>query len=155
MIVGKYREQIFYLFFGVITTAVNWSVFIFLVYLDIALAISNVVSWITAVTVAFFTNRWWVFKSSTKGFRNISNEGIAFVGSRILTGILEWVLVPIFVQIGLDRFIFNVAGLDAKILVTIVVIIGNYVISKVWVFKANDTKCVDSYGIIEQKPCRR
>lgn len=133
---NKCREQIAYLFFGAITTIVNWGVFTFLIYLDTPLVISNTISWMAAVIVAFFTNRWWVFKSSTKEFRNVLNEGLAFLGSRILTGILELGLVPILVQIGLDGFIFGTTGLDAKILVSVAVVIGNYFISKVWIFKA-------------------
>ena len=133
---NKYREQMAYLFFGVVTTIVNWGIFTLLIYLDTSLMISNTVSWIAAVIVAFFTNRWWVFKSSAKGIKSVLNEGIAFVSSRILTGILELGLVPILVQMGLDGLIFSTTGLDAKILVGVAVVIGNYFISKVWIFKA-------------------
>ena len=133
----KYREQIAYLFFGVVTTIVNWGVFTFLINVDAPLVISNATSWIAAVIVAFFTNRWWVFNSNTKGFKNVLNEGLAFLGSRILTGMLELGLVPILVYLGFDGFIFDTAGLDAKILVSVAVVIGNYFISKVWIFKAD------------------
>lgn len=132
---NKYQEQMAYLFFGVMTTIVNWGVFTFLIYLDTSLMISNFVSWIAAVNVAFFTNRWWVFKSSVKGFKGVLNQGMMFIGSRILMGIVELVLVPILVQLGLDDLIFSTTGLDAKILVSVVVVIGNYFASKAWVFK--------------------
>ena len=134
---SKYREQFAYLFFGVVTTLVNWGIFTLLIYLNTPLVISNAVSWIAAVIVAFFTNRWWVFNSRAKGFKGVLSEGLAFVGSRILTGILELGLVPLLVHIGLDRFVFSTTGLDAKILVSIAVVIGNYFISKVWIFKTS------------------
>lgn len=132
---NKYREQVAYLFFGVLTTMVNWVVFTFLIHLGISIVVSNAVSWIVAVIVAFFTNRWWVFKSTVTGFKGVLNEGFAFLGSRILTGILELGLVPAIVLIGLDGFIFSTSGLDAKILVSVAVVIGNYFISKFWIFK--------------------
>ena len=132
---NKYHQQISYVFFGVVTTIVNWGVFTFFINLNIPLIISNAVSWTMAVIVAFFTNRWWVFKSTVTGFLSVMNEGLAFIGSRILTGILELGLVPILVWIGLDGLIFNTKGLDAKILVSVAVVIGNYFISKVWIFK--------------------
>ena len=137
MIINKYREQFTYLFFGVVTTFVNWGIFTLLIYLELPLVISNTVSWIAAVIVAFFTNKWWVFKSRNKGFKNVISEWFAFLGSRILTGILELGLVPILAQIGLDQVMFSTTGLDSKILVSIAVVIGNYFISKIWIFKAS------------------
>lgn len=137
---NKYREQIAYIFFGLMTTIVNWGIFAFLIYLSTPLVISNAISWITAVIFAFFTNRLWVFKSTATGFKNVLNEGLVFLGSRILTGILELGLVPILVLIGLDGLVFSTTGFDAKILVSVAVVIGNYFISKVWVFKAREDK---------------
>ena len=130
----KYREQIAYLFFGVVTTFVNWGTFTFLIYFNAPLIISNTMSWMAAVIVAFFTNRWWVFRSTATGLKNVLNEGLIFFGSRILTGLLELGLVPLLVWMGLDGFVFSMTGLDAKILVSVAVVIGNYFISKVWVF---------------------
>jgi len=136
----KYREQIAYLFFGVLTTLINWIVFTSFIHLGVMLIISNIVSWLAAVIFAFFTNKWWVFKSTTKGFKSTLNEGLAFLASRLLTGVFELILVPVFVQFGVDGMIFNTEGLDAKILVSIAVVIGNYFISKFWIFKVTSNE---------------
>jgi len=132
---SKYHEQIAYIFFGIITTLVSWGVYTLFINLGVRIEISNTISWIAAVTVAFFTNKWWVFKSSAEGFKAVFKEGLAFLESRILTGVLELVLVPLLVRIGFDGLIFSTIGFDARIIVSVLVVIGNYFISKFWVFK--------------------
>ena len=132
---NKYHEQIAYLFFGVVTTLVSWGVFAFLMALNVPLVISNTISWVAAIVVAFFTNKWWVFKSTVKGLGAVLKEGFVFLESRILTGILEIGLVPLLVYLGFDGLVFRTAGFDARILVSVIVVVGNYFLGKFWVFK--------------------
>ena len=131
---NKYREQIAYIFFGVVTTAVAWFSHILFINLGLSVLISSILAWIAAVTVAFFTNRRWVFESNAKGL-NVLTEAVAFFGSRALLGGFEILSIPLLAnQLRIDGIVFNTAGLDARAIVSVVVILGNYFISKFWIF---------------------
>lgn len=139
----KYKEVILYLVFGVLTTIVSWgsyalfemSLGTFITDTIILSSVANVLSWIVAVLFAFITNKLWVFESkSFKGIVVIKELG-AFVGSRLLTGVLEWVGVPLLMLIGLDQDIFGIEGMLAKVLISVIVVILNYVLSKLLVFR--------------------
>lgn len=139
----KYREIILYLVFGVLTTVVSWGtyavfelVFRPLCPIDnLRVAIANVLSWICAVAFAFVTNKIWVFDSKSWAFGIVKKELITFVGSRIVTGCLEWFGVPLLIIIGLNQTIFGIKGMVAKVLVSVIVVILNYILSKLLVFK--------------------
>lgn len=127
---GFYRnhlEVINYLFIGGCTTIISilsYALFAKVCYLD--LVVSNVLSWIIAVLFAYFTNRVIVFNSKNK---NYIKEFISFTGSRVITLILDTLLMILFVKS------LNMNDMIAKVIVQIVVIIGNYLISKLFVFK--------------------
>lgn len=132
----KYKEIIMYLIFGVCTTVVNfifYTVFVELLNFDITL--SNAIAWVFAVTFAFVTNKIFVFQSHQKSFGGLIKEIFSFFGSRIISGLVEIILPTLLFNIGLDGEIFGVKGLVAKVLVSIIVIILNYVFSKIFVFK--------------------
>ena len=63
------------------------------------------------------------------------SEFTKFLSARILTGVLEMAGVPLLVSLGLSVAIFGIEGAVAKIIVTIAVIILNYVFSKLFIFK--------------------
>ena len=148
----KYREIISYLFWGVMTTVVSWvtysifvsifhtaaeiSVFKFSFSLDIALA--NILSWICAVSFAFITNKMFVFRSKSWKPHTAWPELWKFVSARLVTGIIEIIAVPALVGFGLDQEIFGIAGSWAKVIVSVVVIILNYIFSKLFVFRKHD-----------------
>ena len=148
----KYREIISYLFWGVMTTVVSWvtysifvsifhtaaeiSVFKFSFSLDIALA--NILSWICAVSFAFITNKMFVFRSKSWKPHTAWPELWKFVSARLVTGIIEIIAVPALVGFGLDQEIFGIAGSWAKVIVSVVVIILNYIFSKLFVFQKHD-----------------
>ncbi len=139
----KYKEIIMYLFFGVLTTAVSWlsyAVFEILFGLIIPdaglkIALANVLSWICAVLFAYITNKLWVFESKSWEKKLLIKEIISFVGSRLLTAPLEWVGVPLLVAVGLDATLFGIDGMIAKVVVSVAVVILNYVFSKLIVFR--------------------
>ena len=139
----KYKEIIMYLFFGVLTTAVSWlsyAVFEMLFGLIIPdaglkIALANVLSWICAVLFAYITNKIWVFESKSWEKKLLIKEIISFVGSRLLTAPLEWVGVPLLVAVGLDATLFGIDGMIAKVVVSVAVVILNYVFSKLIVFR--------------------
>lgn len=131
----KYKEILNYLIFGVLTTAVSWVTFsLFVKAIGMSVGVGNVLSWICAVAFAFVTNKLFVFESKTWKPTVALRELVSFVGSRLLTGVIEWIGVPFLSTHGLTYQLFGVKGLLAKMVVSIVVIILNYVLSKFLVF---------------------
>ena len=136
---GKYRELIVYFVTGVLTTLVNWAVYALCVQLiGWSVAVSNTVAWIAAVLFAYVTNKLWVFRSYHWEIRFVLREAALFVSARILTGIFEIVSVPLLVNLGLSQTLFGVKGMWAKIMVSVVVMILNYVFSKLIVFRKKE-----------------
>ena len=142
----KHKKIILYLFFGVVTTIVSFvsyalfeRLFCYLPYtssnLVFAIAAANVLSWIVAVLFAFVTNKIFVFESKKNSFLGVMGEFASFVGARLLTGFIEWFGVPFLVFSGLHQASFGSEGLLAKIIVSIIVIILNYIFSKILVFR--------------------
>lgn len=132
----KYKEIISYLFFGGCTTVVSWASYaLFVKVCGMGITTGNILSWICAVTFAFVTNKIWVFNSKSWNVKTTVKEALTFVTSRLATGVIEWVGVPGLVALGLNQTIFGVEGMWSKIIVSVVVIILNYVFSKLIVFK--------------------
>ncbi len=132
----KYREILIYLVFGVLTTVVSWGTYsLFVKAFGIPVEISNTLSWVCAVLFAFVTNKIWVFESKKMDVKTIVNEFISFVGSRILTGAIEILGVPLLIRLGLSQTIFGVDGMLAKVLISVIVVILNYIFSKLLVFR--------------------
>ena len=122
----KYLEVINYLVVGGLTTFI--SIFVYGLcsrLFNLELISSNIISWIVAVLFAYYTNKIFVFRSKGKSFK----EFISFVGSRVITLLLDTALMLLFVNV------INMNDLIAKVIVQIVVIVGNYIISKMIVFK--------------------
>lgn len=135
----KHKEVINYLIFGVLTTVVNLGVKYLLLFtiLDAAnavqLQISVIVSWIAACLFAYFTNRIIVFKSKSK---EILKEVISFFTARIVTLGMEMLIMFIFVTaLGLNS---NLWVAIWSIVAQVVVIISNYVFSKLIIFKKKE-----------------
>lgn len=129
---GRYRELISYLIVGGLTTVVSLGTYYgcTLTVLDAAVPLqlqaANVLSWIAAVTFAYFTNRKYVFESRNQ---HMLKEAGAFYASRLSTLLMDMGLMFLMVTIlGWDDKI-------AKLIVQVVVTIANYVISKFFVFK--------------------
>jgi len=146
----KYREIISYFFWGVMTTIVSWvsySIFalifqsqvstiqLFHMQISMVVLIANILSWICAISFAFVVNKLWVFQSKSWKRNVWIPELWKFLSARIITGILEIVVVPLLVGVGLDQTIFGVEGMVAKVFVSVAVILLNYVFSKLFIFK--------------------
>lgn len=135
----KYKEIINYLIFGALTTAVSWGTYsLFVKGFDLSITVGNVLSWICAVLFAFVTNKLFVFESKSWAPTTAAREFFSFIGARLFTGVIEWVGVPFFSTHGLTYPLFGVKGLLAKIVVSIVVIILNYLFSKFLIFFKKD-----------------
>lgn len=134
----QYKEIILYIFFGGLTTGVNWIIYICCNnILDVDMTLSNAVAWIGAVLFAFVTNKFWVFKSENKSISKILREGILFFASRLTTGIIEIVLPTVLFNCGLGYTLWGIEGFGAKALVSVIVVLLNYILSKKIVFSRN------------------
>lgn len=137
----KYEEKWLYLFFGVLTTAVSFvSAGIAKYFLEKAGLsdglvgdISTAISWICAVTFAYLTNRVWVFESHASGARELAKEAVSFYGGRVATFLTELIIMRIgYSWLGINYWV-------TKISANVVVLILNYVISKIFVFRNKNT----------------
>ena len=133
----KYKEMIMYLFFGVGTTAVNWIIYTIMVTVAGIgnLTLENVVAWIGAVAFAYISNKLWVFESISWNPNVDLKELGMFLGARIVSGIFEIGLFPVLVWMGLNQAIFGIEGMVAKVIISVLVIVLNYIFSKLLVFK--------------------
>lgn len=127
---SKYKEVILYLVFGGLSFIVSICTYaLFNVYLGINELIANILSWIITVLFAFLTNRIWVFDSPTSGVQDFLKQMAAFFGGRIITLVVEEVIILVFISIlGFNSMI-------VKIVAQIIVILLNYIISKLIIFK--------------------
>lgn len=124
---NRYKEQLLYLFFGVLTTLINLIAFwIFVSGFNISVLGANILAWIVAVIFAYITNRKWVFDSNQS---SIIKEAISFAVGRLATLVMEEVVL--WVGIGL----IHVNAFVVKMIAQVMVVIGNYVISKFVVFR--------------------
>lgn len=133
----RYREVILYLIFGGLTTVVDFglSSLLYFFWKDVINANLllvhgvDVLGWTAAVLFAFITNRIWVFQSKKKGFLPIMGELFSFAGGRVATFLLQEGVVLLF---------FNLMQMNyylVRIIAAVLVIILNYVISKLFVFR--------------------
>lgn len=100
-----------------------------------AASISNIISWVCVVVFAFITNKLWVFKSKSFNKKVLLPEFIKFFFTRLATGILEMVAVPILMNYGVNQSVFGINGMMSKIIVTVAVIILNYIFARLVVFR--------------------
>lgn len=125
----KYKDVIPYMFFGVCTTLVNIVVYWICAHVAfMGVMHSTIIAWVAAVFFAYLTNRKWVFHSEALGAKEILKEIIAFFGCRLATGVLDWLMMYVLVDHGhLNDFLI-------KTIANVVVIVLNYVASKLLVF---------------------
>lgn len=126
---NKFREVIMYLLFGGLTTIVNIVSFFILRAFGIEVFISNLIAWIISVLFAFITNKLYVFESKEKNTKKSVKELISFVIFRILSLGADMGSLYFLLQV------INSGEVFAKIMSNILVIILNYVFSKLFVFK--------------------
>lgn len=126
----KYKEIILYIFFGGITTFINIvSYYLFYNILNVSNVISNIIAWFLSVIFAFVTNKIWVFNSKSWKIKTTIKELVSFISVRLLTGVFDTVVM----YLGVDVFKFN--SLIMKIVSNLIVLISNYIGSKLFIFK--------------------
>lgn len=130
----KYKEIVNYLIFGVLTTIISLAVYYLLTFTVIdpknalLLQVANVISWVAGVLFAYVTNRKYVFDSKNE---DKLKEFSSFVGARLVTLIMDMIIMYVGVTLmrGNDKII--------KLISQVVVIVSNYLFSKIFVFKKN------------------
>jgi len=132
ILLKKYEEIISYLIVGVLTTIVSWAAMFLASWLlfgnplhptPFQNIVLSVVNWVAGVVFAFFTNRKFVFKSHEPMLK----EAPKFVMSRIATLILDLVIRQVFGALGVDVYVTTIVS-------AVLVTVGNYVFSKLFVF---------------------
>lgn len=126
----QYRDFIAYTFFGVCTTVVNLAVYAVTTrFFNLKTVPATVIAWLLAVTFAYVTNRKWVFHSQARGMKAIVKEGLSFFICRIVTGILDIVIMFLCVDV------LRMNDLVIKAVSNVIVILANYVASKLIIFR--------------------
>ncbi|MBQ7408350.1 MAG: GtrA family protein, partial [Clostridia bacterium] len=136
-LIKKYREPIAYLIFGGLTTLISWGVSNGLYYFAFNKTnnlLANVISEVVAITFAYVTNKLFVFCSKTNGFKQFITEMALFYGARIASTLLNLGAMWLFVDKLLYEFWI------CKIVINVVVIVLNYFLSKLFIFKGKNTK---------------
>ncbi len=160
----KHREIILYLIFGVLTTVVSWLAYLVVFEVwkqvagiteadsgtfayNLAFVVAKVAQWVTGVLFAFFTNRKWVFTDADRSV-SVVKQLLIFASGRVFTffldlglhrfllwaltkGFPQWTNVPIFSS----DFTVNICDLICLFVVGVIVVVTNYVLSKLFVFK--------------------
>lgn len=131
----KYKEIINYLIFGVLTTVVNivtYAIFARLFHVDEV--VSNIIAQIISILFAYVTNKIYVFESKSTKIKDILREMVSFFGCRIFTAVLDTLLFSFMIKI------LFMNDLIAKCITQVVVIVLNYVFSKLIIFRKKDQK---------------
>ena len=132
---NRYKQTIMYLFFGICTTVVNIiSYYVCTRCFGLSTTISTAIAWVLAVIFAYITNKQFVFESRSWSRDILVKELASFFLCRAATGILDIIIM----YVGVD-----LAGLNdvaIKMLSNVIVIILNYVASKIMIFKKNTAK---------------
>ncbi len=127
--ISKYVPMLSYLFFGVVTTIINIASYaLFTKVFKIDYMVSSVISWILAVTVAYITNKLFVFENNAKSKQGIFKEVIRFFLVRVFSLVLELIIMYIGVSL------IHIDDMIMKIVTQVIVIVTNYFMSKYVVF---------------------
>lgn len=126
----KYKSVIMYIIFGILTTVVNIVIYYICAHIiNMNTMVSTGTAWVISVLFAYITNRKYVFESNNVGMEAILKEIISFFSCRLATGILDMAIMYIFVDI------LHFADLPIKVFSNIIVIVLNYIASKLIIFR--------------------
>lgn len=125
------REIVSYLFWGILSSALNVGLFQGLVMAGVDYRISNVATLIVVKVFCYVTNKWFVFRTPYTGLGPFLKEMVSFVLARGFTFLLDFLGVMLLVEVmGADKFL-------GKCVMTAVVVAVNYILSKRYVFRGN------------------
>lgn len=128
------KETVRYLFIGACTTAVNFICFAaFLKWFNLNLNLANFLGIAISIIFAFFANKYYVFEGDGKGLKTLSIEFVKFVAARIITMLMEL----FFVWLAVEKLQYN--EFLSKAIITILVIVANYFLSKFLIFQKGES----------------
>ena len=128
--VRKYYDILAYLFFGVLTTVVNYLIYLPCYnMLHLSASVSNVIAWIFAVVFAYLTNKPFVFWRHDWSAKTVIPEFGKFVGGRVASGLMETAII--FLTVDLLHWDGNIM----KLVTSVLVVILNYITSKFIAFR--------------------
>ncbi|MCR4989896.1 MAG: GtrA family protein [Lachnospiraceae bacterium] len=133
----KYREGIDYLFWGGVAFVLSMFLFwLFAAKFGWNEVVANTVNWVICVIFTFFTNKFFVFRSKTEEAKAFFREFLSFTAARLFTLILE----DIIIWIGCSLMGYNegIPQMIVKFVGQFVVIVTNYILSKLWIFKKKE-----------------
>jgi putative flippase GtrA len=123
---------------------VSWGTYaIFVKLCGLTILIGNILSWICAFLFAFFTNKVFVFRSKSWEVKLTLKEFTSFLATRTFTGLLEVLGVPFLVKLGLNQTLFGIKGMLSKIIVSLFVVVFNYIINRLFIF---DRRKPETFG---------
>ncbi len=126
----KYEEGINYLIFGFLAFVLNLGLYyLFFEVLGLHYLVATVLSWALTVVFAYWTNRTFVFKSKNKDVKALFEEFVSFIGARVATELLEVAFMFLMVDCA------HLNELISKFVCQVLVIVANYFLSKLWIFK--------------------
>ncbi len=126
----KYEDVILYLFWGVMATLLNILLYeVFTEWFHMNYVIANGIDWFLCVMFAYVTNRIYVFRSTVTGIKGILGEFGKFFSCRVISGIMDMAIMIVMVEYML------IDDSIAKIVTQFVVVVSNYVFSKVFIFR--------------------
>lgn len=126
----KHEEAMNYLFWGGVAFLLSIILFhIFANMMNLYEQIANTLSWIICVIFTYLTNRFFVFKSKTRGLKRVIKEFTDFVTARIITLVMENAILFVIIDL------LTIHNMIAKLVGQFVVIVSNYILSKLWIFK--------------------
>lgn len=130
----KYKSIIAYLFWGGVTTLINIGTFMLWIYFGGNYQIGTVIAWIITVLVAYFSNKVWVFGSSYISLADTVREMASFFSLRVITLLMELVIT----WFGISILVWN--PLLVKIIDNLIVVLANYIFSKLFIFNRLDSR---------------
>ena len=126
---NKYKEGLLYLFFGGCTTLINIISFVIFRQFKLGVDVSNIIAWLIAVIFAFITNKLFVFDSKNTDRKTVMKETISFLIARVISLGIDTGLLHLMIDF------MKIHEVIAKVISNIVVIIVNYIFSKLFIFK--------------------
>ena len=135
----KHRELLTYVVSGVSAVILNWCIYAMLIGW-MPMVIANTLSLTITLAFAFLTNKVFVFRSLSFRKEVLTKDVVAFIASRGITSFIELVAQPQLYELGMNRPLFGVDGLEAKITVCLAISIINYLSTKLLVFGSGRQK---------------
>lgn len=140
------KETFLYLIFGMLTTLVDFFIYLILTHFSVNYMVANVIAWVLAVAFAYITNKIFVFNSKSVKKQVLFDEITGFVGARLFSLVFSLIFIYTAVTlVGTNEVI-------AKILSSVFVVIINYVFSKFFIFKGKDSeeKRITVFSLLSQ-----